>query len=200
MLTELSQEIETFIEISKSWMPKALQGLAVLWLFNIINWRFCHSYFNRFGLRPRRLGGLIGIATSPVLHGDFNHLLFNSVPLFFLGLFILSMSVSTFVQVTIIVWVLGGFALWIVGRPGNHIGASGVISGYFGFILVNAYQNPSFTAVFCAAVAFYYFGGILLSLLPGKEGVSWDGHLVGFVTGMVSAAIVFLLSLWGYIF
>lgn len=196
MLSDLAQEVDTFIEISKQNMPLVLKWVGFLWLFNILNWTILKGWLNRFGIIPRTGRGLFGILFSPLLHGNFNHMLFNTVPLFFLALFILSMGEQLFYFVTAFIWLVAGLAVWIVGRRGNHIGASGLISGYFGYILANAYQQPTFTALFCAAVAFYYFGGILLSLLPGKAEMSWEGHLTGFLSGILAMLVIQFLTYW----
>jgi len=193
MLSQLAQEIDTFIEISKGLMPILLKWVAALWAFNLFNWIILGGRLNALGIKPRRASGLIGIITSPILHADFAHLLFNSVPLFFLGLFMMSLGLTQFYIATIIITLISGVGVWCVGRRGNHIGASAVISGYFGFILANAYHQPTFTAIFCAGVAFYYFGSILLSLFPGREEMSWEGHLAGFIGGVIAAFLAPLI-------
>lgn len=101
----------------------------------------------------------------------------------------MSLGLAQFFLATVIIIIVSGIGVWIFGRRGNHIGASAVIAGYFGFILANAYQQPTFTALFCAAVAFYYFGGILLSLFPGRVEMSWEGHLSGFVGGIIAMLV-----------
>lgn len=188
MLVELGNELQHFTDSSKQYMPIMFIWMAVLWAFNFINWQ-TGSKLNALGIRPRRASGLIGILFAPILHGNFNHLFFNSLPLFFLGIFIMSMGLKQFYIATVIITFLSGLGVWLFGRQGIHIGASAVISGYFGFVLSNAYQNPSFTALFCAAIAFYYFGSILLSLFPTEEGTSWEGHLCGFLSGIAAAYI-----------
>lgn len=188
MLAELSNEITDFIEVSKQYFPTMLMLLGGLWIFNFINWQ-TGSKLNRFGIYPRHAVGLIGIPFAPLLHGNFTHLLFNSVPLFFLGLFVMSLSLETFYYATAIIIILSGFSVWCIGRRGIHIGASGLIAGYFGFVLAIAYQKPTFTTLFCAAVAFYYFGGILLSLFPTDQKTSWEGHLTGFLSGVAAMLI-----------
>lgn len=170
-------------------MPTMLKWLGLLWGINLFNWWVLGGRLNALGIVPRRPRGLLGIFFSPFLHADFAHLLFNSVPLFFLALFIMSLGVTQFYWATVIIAFLAGLGVWIFGRRGNHIGASGVIAGYFGFILANAYHHPTFSALFCAAVAFYYFGGILLSLFPGRSEMSWEGHLSGFVAGIIAVFI-----------
>jgi len=185
MLSELSSELETFIETSKEFIPFILTMVGCLWAFNYANWK-TGARLNKFGIRPRRAKGLIGIVLAPFLHADFNHLLFNSLPLIVLSLFIITMGETLFYVVTFLLIILSGAGTWLFGRRGIHIGASGVIAGYFGFVLVSAYGQPTFASLFCAGVALYYFGGILLSLLPSEERVSWEGHLIGFIAGLVT--------------
>ncbi len=185
MLAELTTEIDSFIESSKQHLPQMLLILVALWIFNYINWK-TGAKLNKLGIRPRRAIGLIGIPLAPILHGNFNHLLFNSVPFLCLGLFVMSMDLQVFYVATGIIIFLAGLGVWCVGRRGIHIGASALISGYFGFILVSAYQRPTFTSFFCAGIAMYYFGGILLSLFPTEETTSWEGHLCGFIAGLIA--------------
>jgi len=188
MLTELSNDIQHFTETSKQYIPTLLKLLGALWVFNYINWK-TGSKLNRWGIWPRHARGLIGILLAPILHNNFNHLLFNSVPLLFLGLFAISLNEPLFYYATGIIIVLAGLGVWLVGRPGIHIGASALIAGYFGYVLGAAYERPTFTTFFCAGVALYYFGGILFSLFPTEKTTSWEGHLCGFLSGLVALFI-----------
>lgn len=190
MLDNLSTELNLFIESSRAVMPLLLKILGGLWAFNLFNWAI-GSKLNILGIIPRKTHSLPGIIFSPLLHADFTHLLFNTLPFFALSLFILSVGVTQYIQVTLIIWVVQGILVWLMGRRGNHIGASGVISGYFAFVLAQAIDRPSVTTLFVGGIALYYFGGILLSLFPSEERVSWEGHLFGFLAGILS---VFLLS------
>jgi membrane associated rhomboid family serine protease len=185
MLAELSSQIEAFTETSKQYLPTMLLWLGALWVFNIINW-VTGSHLNQFGIRPRRLRGLVGIFFAPILHANFTHLLFNTVPLLCLGLFVMTLGLVNFYWATGIIVVLSGFAVWCIGRIGTHIGASALIAGYFGYVVASAYEQPTFTTFFCAGVALYYFGGILFSLFPTEETTSWEGHLTGFLAGLVA--------------
>lgn len=189
MLTELSTQVDSFIETSKFYIPEALELMAWLWAFNLMNWILLGGRLNILGIRPRKGFGLVGIIFAPILHSGFTHLLFNSVPLFFLGLFMMSLNLTKFYYATIIICILSGFVVWCIGRRGIHIGASALIAGYFGYVLGNAYQQPTFTALFCAAVALYYFGGILFSLFPTEDSTSWEGHLSGFLAGLAAMFI-----------
>ncbi|MBS0290651.1 MAG: rhomboid family intramembrane serine protease [Proteobacteria bacterium] len=185
MLAELSTQISDFIEVSKQYLPTMLVCLGALWAFNVINW-LTGSKLNALGIRPRRVGGLLGIVFAPILHANFTHLLFNTVPLLCLGLFVMSLGLTNFYIATGIITFLSGFTVWLIGRRGNHIGASALIAGYFGYVVGVAYVQPTFTTFFCAAVALYYFGGILLSLFPTEETTSWEGHLTGFCAGLIA--------------
>lgn len=193
MLSELSTEVQQFIEKSHHFIMPMIKIIAALWLFNYINWK-TGSKLSRWGIIPRRARGLVGIILSPLLHSNYNHLFFNSIALFFLGIFAMSLNMFLFYWATLIIIVLGGFALWCVGRYGNHIGASALISGYFGYILCFAYQQPTFITLFCAAIALYYFGGIIFSLFPGEADTSWEGHLCGFLAGIVAMLICYYAS------
>lgn len=188
ILSQLSNELDSFYVSASQQCPLMLKIMAALWGFNFLNWSL-RSPFNRLGIFPRTKQGLIGIIFSPLLHANFNHLFFNSFPLFALGLFILSQGLTLFLWVTGLIVVLGGFSVWLVGRWGNHIGASGLIAGYFGYLLASAYHNPTIISLFLGGVSLYYFGGIFFSLFPTEERISWEGHLTGFLAGLATLFI-----------
>lgn len=186
MLDNIANELNIFMQNSRIYIVPWLTSIGILWIFNIFNW-VIGSKLNVLGIYPRRLSGLIGIIFCPLLHQNFNHLFFNSIPLFVLGLALLARGIIVFYWVTIVVTLLGGFAVWLMGKRSIHIGASGLISGYFGFILVTAYLQPNFTSIVLACLVLYYFGGIFLGIFPQKEKVSWESHLFGFLSGIASA-------------
>lgn len=186
MLIDLIDELNIFIKTSQSYILPWLYCFAGLWGFNILNW-ILGSPLNVFGIYPRHFFGLLGIVFSPFLHKNFSHLFFNSIPLFALGLAILAKGLPTFLKVTIVVVVLGGFGVWLFARRAVHIGASGLVSGYFGYILAIAYFESSFIAWLLAIVVVYYFGSIFLGIFPQEEKVSWESHFFGFIAGIASA-------------
>jgi membrane associated rhomboid family serine protease len=186
MLTHFISELKVFVEQSEYYLIPWVAFIGGLWAFNLFNW-LIGSKLNILGIYPRHAFGLIGIVCSPFLHQNFNHLFFNSIPLFVLGLALLARGLVIFCWVTLVVTVLGGFLVWLCGRRSLHIGASGVISGYFGFILVTAYLNPSFTSIILACLVLYYFGGIFLGIFPQEEKISWESHFFGFISGIASA-------------
>lgn len=186
MLAEFTEELDAFIQTSQLYMIPWLYCFAGLWGFNIIHW-LLGSPLNILGIYPRHIFGLLGIVFSPILHKNFSHLFFNSIPLFALGLAILARGVPIFLKVTGMVVVLGGFGVWLFARRAMHIGASGLVSGYFGYILATAYFEPSFTAILLALVVAYYFGSIFLGIFPQEDKISWESHLFGFLGGVASA-------------
>lgn len=187
-LVEIANELAAFSDKSKLLMLPWLEVMAILWAINIFNW-IIGSKLNYLGIYPRNLFGLVGIFFSPLLHHDFSHLLFNSIPLFVLGLVLLVQGVDIFIWVTLFVAIVGGLGVWLFGRKALHIGASGLISGYFGFVLVNAFLAPSLISILLSPLVLYYFGSIFLGIFPQEEGISWESHLLGFIAGVICAYV-----------
>ena len=160
--------------------------IGLLWLLNIIN-RILSNRLNLLGIIPRTTHGLIGIFFSPFLHRDFNHLFFNSIPLFVLANLVLLNGRTMFYLVSLMITVLSGFSIWVIGRRAIHIGASSIIMGYFGYLLANAYFQVTATTIILGILCIYYFGGLVFNLFPGERDVSWEGHVFGFLAGIATA-------------
>ena len=143
------------------------------------------------GIIPRRWYGLLGILFSPFIHGSFTHLLFNSLPLIILVNVLLLTGELQFFIISSQIALMGGFLIWLLGRDAIHIGASGLILGYMGYVMVYGYLDPSMMTTLILLVLLYYIGGILIGLMPSDEGVSWEGHVFGFVAGIVSGLFSF---------
>ncbi len=164
----------------------ALEIIALLWIIQGLNY-LVHYRLNVLGIYPRHVSGLIGIFFAPLLHGHSTHLFFNSIPLFLLLTLMLNKGVEPFMLITLNIAVLGGLATWLFGRKARHVGSSGVIMGYMGYLLMQAYFSPSVSTLILGALALYYCGSILLHLIPSDEKSSWEGHIFGFVAGAVVA-------------
>ena len=161
--------------------------LAIILLTPWICFMICRLSGNRFfilGITPRRIYGLPGILFAPLLHANFNHVFFNSIPLVVLSNFLLVHGLTYFLQATFIITLLSGFFIWCFAKPGLHIGASAVITGYWALLVSDIYHQGTFTAVILGIISLYYFAGIFLGLVPGKKGVSWEGHFFGFLAGL----------------
>lgn len=143
------------------------------------------------GIIPRHLLGLPGIVFSPFLHASFNHLFFNTIPLVVLSNFILIQGLPYFYEVTVLITLISGTLIWCFAKPGIHVGASAVVTGYWGLLVSNIYQEGGVTTVILGLISLYYFAGIFFGIFPGgKKGVSWEGHLFGLIAGLVTAYLM----------
>ena len=170
---------------------KTLLGIVVgLWILELIDIPLGGS-LNRFGIHPREISGLWGIVFAPFLHGDLLHLLSNTVPFVVLSWLIMLRETADWLMVTLIVGFISGLGVWLVGQPGSvHIGASGVIFGYFGFLLARGYYERSFVSIAFSVLVTFLYGGLIFGVLPGQPGISWEGHLFGFIGGIVAAKLM----------
>lgn len=185
MLEQIEQVLQTIL-VTIHDNAALLLGIGLgLWIFQIIN-KLLGYRLNYLGIIPRTPRGLIGIIFSPFLHADVNHLFLNTFPLLVLACFVLIGGQPLFWRVTISIILLSGLLIWLLGRRAIHLGASALITGYWGYLLINAYHQPSIMAILLAIVCIYYFGSIFLGLFPSKESVSWEGHLFGCLAGIAT--------------
>src|SRR5215212_6779138 len=142
---------------------------------------------DRYGIEPRDPEGLIGIATAPFLHAGFGHLAANTVPFLVLGFLVALGGAARVIFVTVIVAVVGGLGTWLFAPAGSvHVGASGIVFGYAGYLLSRGFFSRRVRDFALAAIIFVIWGGaLLLSLIP-TAGISWQGHLFGAVGGVVA--------------
>lgn len=176
----------------------ALMLVGCLWIIQFVNFILRYR-LNILGIYPRHPFGLIGIFFSPLLHGSFTHLFFNSIPLIVLLDFVLAHGMNEFFCVTLIITILGGFLTWVFGRRGLHVGASLLVMGYIGYLLIDAYQHPSVMTLVLGAICLYYFGGFVLQLFPTEERTSWEAHLFGFLAGISSVYICPLVAFYSIV-
>ncbi len=168
-------------------LPLTVGFIALLFAIQIINFILRYR-LNILGIWPRKMFGWIGIPFSPFLHGNLSHLIFNMVPLFIFSNLILLQGEKIFFKVSVIIIILSGLLIWAFARKGIHIGASSLIMGYLGFILIGIYHKPNYQSVIVGIACIYYFAGLFSSLLPQKDKqISWEGHLFGFIAGVVAA-------------
>ncbi len=166
-------------------------AVAVMWVIEIFDALIMNQSMNGLGIHPREAGGLWGIALAPLLHGDFAHLTSNTMPFAILGFFTLLRGFNTFMFVTLFTTVVGGLCVWLIGESlSSHIGASGLIFGYFGFLVAIGVLERSLKAIGVAIMVGLLYGGIIFGIMPGQPGVSWEGHLFGFLAGIAAAFLV----------
>jgi membrane associated rhomboid family serine protease len=161
----------------------------------VVTWFAPRALLTGMGLVPREPARLLGILWHPLLHFSPAHLMANAIGILFLGGLISVFSRRTFITVTAISWLLGGALLWLVGRSGTLVGgASGVVYGYLGFLMLRGIFDRKLLYIVITGVSIYAFHGLLVGLLPSRLPISWEGHLCGFVAGGVSAFLLSRLS------
>src|SRR5467141_484344 len=161
--------------------------VALCWAVFILNNLILHGHLNQYGLRPRHIGGLPGIIWSPFLHGSFQHLMANTVPLALLGAILCLRGRNEFAIVTMMGVILSGVLTWLIGRNAYHIGASGLIFCFFGYLASLAFFERKIGTLLLSIVCIVGYGGIIRGILPTSSAVSWEGHLAGFISGITLA-------------
>ena len=140
------------------------------------------------GIVPRTLHGLTGIVMAPFLHANLQHLLANTVPFLILGAIILLRSTRTFLFVLLLSAAVSGIGTWLLGTPNTqHIGASGVVFGFLGYLLIRAAYDRRISSVLIAIAVAAVYGSMFLTALMPAHGVSWTGHVFGFLGGVAAA-------------
>jgi membrane associated rhomboid family serine protease len=161
--------------------------VSLIWGIEVINYFLDHQLCT-LGIFPRRVESLMGILLSPFLHYGFAHVIMNTIPLLILGSIVVIRGQRVFILSTFIIIVIGGFAVWLLGRSAYHVGASGLIFGYFGFIIGAAWYERSFLSLLAAVIAIGLYGSTLhTGLLPINSYISWEGHLFGLIAGIFSS-------------
>lgn len=165
-------------------------GVIVLamWFLELLDVFLLNQRLNALGVRPRTAAGLWGILFMPLLHGNLAHLAANTLPFLVLGWLVIMRRMGDFLTVTLIVMVVSGVGVWLFGAPNTvSIGASGLVFGYFGFLLLRGYFERSASSILVAVVVLILYGGMFLGVLPQRAGISWEAHLFGFAGGVLAA-------------
>ncbi|MGH3492050.1 MAG: rhomboid family intramembrane serine protease [Sciscionella sp.] len=162
---------------------------AVLYLVEAVNSalgdRLAHD-----GIRPRTLSGLWGILDAPLIHGSWEHLLHNTIPVLLFGFLALSVGLVPWISATVLIWLLSGVGVWLTGASATSVvGASGLAFGWLAFLLVRGFLTRSVAQILIAVVLFVYWGSVLFGLLPWQPSISWQAHVFGAVGGVLAALL-----------
>ena len=161
--------------------------LAAMWLVFIAS-ALSGGALIGLGVIPRNVIGLRGILFAPFIHASLQHLLANSIPFLILGWLVMLRDSRHFTNVTIAAMVGSGMVAWLFGAPGSvHVGASGVIFGYLGFLIVSGWYVRSLASVALSVFVTVVWGSLILGVMPGAAGISWQAHLGGFIAGVLTA-------------
>jgi membrane associated rhomboid family serine protease len=164
--------------------------LVLMWGLELLD-VIVRGHFDRYGIIPRTLIGLRGILFAPFLHGNLAHLSANTLPFLILGWLVMLQGVGYFLEVTLIVMLVGGFGTWLIAAPGTiHVGASGLIFGYLGFLLFRGYFERRLISIGISLIVGVLYGGLIWGVLPTQAYVSWEGHLFGFIGGVIAARLL----------
>lgn len=173
---------------AKFWWLAAL--LAVIWAVQVLNMVTGYALNGWFGLVPRRLGGLDGIALMPLLHGSVAHAVSNTAPLAALGALVISSARPVALPATALIVGIGGLGVWLLGSAAIHVGASGLIFGWFGFLAARGVVERRPLPLLVAAAVLVLYGTMLWGVVPGQRGVSWEAHLFGALAGVAAAVLL----------
>jgi len=165
--------------------------VILLWSIEIVDSVFLGDALQSQGIRPRTLSGFDGILWAPFLHGSFGHLISNTVPFIVVGGLVMLRGIRRWLAVTLTIMVVGGLLVWLLARPTLHIGASILVFGYLGYLLVVGFFEKDLRWIAIGVgVLFVYGGAILWGLLPFQRGISWEGHLFGMAGGVLAAYLL----------
>jgi membrane associated rhomboid family serine protease len=162
--------------------------LLLIWIVKGIE-IFAGISLGDFGIYPREISGLRGILFAPFIHGDFNHLINNSVPFFLLNVTIFYFYKPVAFRVVFFIWLITGACVWVAGRESYHIGASSLIYGNAAFLFFSGVIRMDIKLLAISLLVVFLYGGMIWWIFPFDQKISWESHLFGGFTGMVLAFI-----------
>lgn len=182
------QALQQYSTEASRFIKPLLLFVGILWLIELLDWLFFQGALDGLGVVPRQLNGLRGVLFAPLLHGGWGHLLANTLPLLLFGFLVMLRYRPQFLFISILIALVSGLGTWLIA-PANtiHIGASGLIFGYFAFLVVNAWYERSLASVVLAILVFFLYGSMLWGVLPSGNSISWQGHFFGLVGGGLAA-------------
>lgn len=164
--------------------------IGAIWLVEIVDTVAFAGRLQYFGILPRTEQGLLGILLAPLLHGGAAHLIANTGGLLIFGGLVMLRSEGHFWTVTIVGALASGIGTWIFGRPGVHIGASGIVFAYFGYLLFTGFFERRIGPLLLSVAVFVIWGPTLYGVLPTERGSSWEGHVFGLIGGTLAAWVL----------
>ena len=183
--------ISMFVPIDWQTQAKILRDcILIAWAVGIVNFAYLGGGLNRLlGIRPRDPLGLFGIVFSPFLHRNASHLIANTLPFAILGWLVLIQGTGSFYPLSVVILLVSGLGTWLLGRPAIHLGASGLIFGYLGYLIARGYLEVTLMTLGLAFVVMLLYGDQFWTMLPDSDetALSWEGHMFGFLGGVLAA-------------
>ncbi len=171
------------IKIQDFWLP--LLFAAIMWTVKIIEPEY--SDFYKWGIYPRNPESLIHIITAPFIHGSWNHLINNTVPVLILGSVLFYFYKPVAVKIFFWIWLMSGLWLWALARPSYHIGASGIVYGLASFIFFSGIFRKYYKLIAISLLVVFLYGSMIWGIFPLKKEISFEAHFYGFVAGLILA-------------
>ncbi|HYV95466.1 MAG TPA: rhomboid family intramembrane serine protease [Chitinophagales bacterium] len=160
--------------------------VVILWLIQLLQWG-TNSDFGVLGIFPRSFSGLTGILFSPLIHGGWDHLVSNTIPLLVLGFLMIYFYRNVAYRVVLLIWLMDGIGVWLIGRDAYHIGASGIVYGMASFLFFSGILRKSRELLALSLAVVFIYGSMIWGMFPYVLKVSWEAHLVGFLSGIFFA-------------
>ncbi len=179
---------EHHLQFSKSVFLIPTIYIVSIWVIYWIEINFGFN-FNKFGVFPRDLVGFRGVFLTHFIHSDVSHLFNNSIPLFVLLVSLFYFYKDVAFKVLLLGGFFTGFLTWIIARESFHIGASGIVYLLFSFVFFSGIIKKHYRLVALSLIIIFLYGSMIWYVLPIKDGMSWEGHLSGFLTGFIFAII-----------
>ena len=194
---QIVDQISDVVQAFKHNLLVALAIIGVLVIIHIVN-NLTGNRLTRLGIIPRHIIGLRGIIFSPFLHGSWNHLILNSLPLLILSSLLMIHGLLALGVITVIIVLVGGVLTWCFGKHGLHIGASSLIMGYWSYTLTQAIVDFNVVNLLISLLCLFYLGHLIINIFPsGKKGISWEGHFFGALAGVLAVYLAPLLINYG---
>jgi membrane associated rhomboid family serine protease len=183
--------VSMFVPIDWQTQTKVLRDCIVMaWVVGVVNFAYLGGGLNRLlGIRPREPLGLLGILFSPFLHRNAGHLIANTLPFAILGWLVLLQGIDNFYALSTAILLVSGLGTWFFGRSAIHLGASGLIFGYLGYLIARGYLEVTLMTIGLAFVVMLLYGDQISTMVPDSEEttLSWEAHMFGFLGGVLAA-------------
>jgi membrane associated rhomboid family serine protease len=175
--------------VNRSRFTPLLLFVAALWIIRTLDAFHAGGSVAGMGVVPRSTSHLTGIVTAPFIHASWGHLVSNTLPLLLLGWLVALEGAAEWMTVTVFCALTAGLGSWLFGSGGNHVGASGIVFGYVGYLLFRGWYDRKPAAILVTLLVAAMYGTTLLWSIIPRGGISWTAHAFGFLGGLIAARV-----------